>query len=144
MRATLVIQEMPQGGTLISSPLPSSMTHQWSLLLEGFLGNKHRIASYEWYLLLSVQNVWYIIVSLIANTWWYVSNTFENNLSLTHWGRDKIDDPLQMAFSNAFPWMKFVVFWLKFHWNYFPWVQLTTFQYELRAIFLLQCVHNQH
>ena len=39
---------------------------------------------------------------------------------------------LQMLFSNAFLWMKFIVFWLKFHWNLFPSVQLNINQHWFR------------
>ena len=43
---------------------------------------------------------------------------------LTHSGRDKTAAILQMTFSNAFSWMKLIVFLFKFHWNMFPGVQL--------------------
>ena len=35
----------------------------------------------------------------------------------------------QTTYSNAFSWMKIVVFWWQFHWNLFPKVQLTIFQH---------------
>ena len=39
---------------------------------------------------------------------------------LTHWRPDKMHKNLQTTFSNAFSWMKMIVFLLKFHWNLFP------------------------
>ena len=48
---------------------------------------------------------------------------------VTHWGRGKMGDTLQ-TFSNAFSWIKIVVFWLKFHWLLFPRVQLAVFQHS--------------
>ena len=47
---------------------------------------------------------------------------------ITHWGRDKMVAICQTTFSNAFSWMKIIVFWWKCHWNLFPRVQLTIFQ----------------
>ena len=44
-------------------------------------------------------------------------------MSLTHWGRDKIDAILQTTFSNAISWMKMFEFRLKFHWSLFLRVQ---------------------
>ena len=62
---------------------------------------------------------------------WRKSITTNNIQSrqLIHWGRDKMDNTLQTTFSNAFAWMKIVVFWLKFHWNLFLWAQLTIFKH---------------
>ena len=51
---------------------------------------------------------------------------------LTHWRRDKMTAIFQTAFSIAFSWVKIVVFWWKFHWNLFPWIQLTIFQHWVR------------
>ena len=51
---------------------------------------------------------------------------------LTHWGRDKMDAISQTTFSRAFSSMKIVVFWLNFHWNMFPRVQLTIIQHWFR------------
>ena len=38
---------------------------------------------------------------------------------LHHGGRGKMAAIFQTTFSNAFSWMKFFEFWLKFHWNLF-------------------------
>ena len=38
----------------------------------------------------------------------------------------------QITFSNAFSWMKIIVFYLKFYWNMFPCVQLTIWQHRFR------------
>ena len=51
---------------------------------------------------------------------------------LTHWGRDKMDAISQTTFSHAFSSMKIVVFWLNFHWNMFPRIQLTIIQHWFR------------
>ena len=37
-----------------------------------------------------------------------------------------------ITFANAFSWMKMYRFWLKFHWNLFPWVQFTIFEHWVR------------
>ena len=50
----------------------------------------------------------------------------------THWGRDKMAAIFQTTLSNAFSWMKMLEFRLKFHWNLFIRVQLTTFQHWFR------------
>ena len=49
------------------------------------------------------------------------------SMSLTHWGRDKMDTIFQ-TFSNIFSWMKIYKFQIRFHWSLFPTVQLTIFQ----------------
>ena len=41
-------------------------------------------------------------------------------ISLTHWGRDEINNISQTTFSNAFSSMKMFEFRLKFHWSLFP------------------------
>ena len=51
---------------------------------------------------------------------------------LTHWGRDKMAAILQTTYSNAFSWMKMYKFWLRFHWNFFPRVQITIFHHCFR------------
>ena len=43
---------------------------------------------------------------------------------LTHYSPNKMDDTLQMRFSNAVSWIKIIVFWLKFNWNWSPRIQL--------------------
>ena len=53
-------------------------------------------------------------------------------LSLTHWGRDKMDAISQTTFSSAFYWMKMYEFRLRFHWILFPRVQLTIFHHWFR------------
>ena len=47
----------------------------------------------------------------------------------THWGLNKMVAISQTTFSNAFSWQKIIVFWLNFHWNSFPEVQLTINQH---------------
>ena len=53
-------------------------------------------------------------------------------VSLTHWGRDKMDAISQTTFSSAFSWMKMFEFRLKFHWSLFLRVQLTIFNHWFR------------
>ena len=43
---------------------------------------------------------------------------------LTHLPLDKMAAISQTIFSNAFSWMKSLVFWLQFHWSLFLRVQL--------------------
>ena len=45
----------------------------------------------------------------------------------THWGQTQITDI--QTFSTSFSYIKFVVFWFKFHWNLFPMDQLTISQH---------------
>ena len=130
MRATLVIPEMPQGGTLIYSPLPCIMMHQWSLLLGGCMGNKHWVGSYEWYLWLSVQNVWYliefdsqyIVISIQLIKKQFILNKLRPRQNRWHFA----NNIFKCIFLN-----EIVVFRLELHWNLFPSVQLT-FQYWFR------------
>ena len=53
-------------------------------------------------------------------------------LTLTHWGRDKIDAISQTTFSNVFSSMKMFEFRLKFHWCLFPRAQFTISQHWFR------------
>ena len=57
-------------------------------------------------------------------------------LVLTHWGRDKMATIFQMTYSKAiskpFSSMKVFVYWLMFHWNLFPRVQLTIIHHWFR------------
>ena len=48
---------------------------------------------------------------------------------LTYWGRDKMADISYTTFSNGFSCMKMCIFRLRFHWNFFPGVQLTIFHH---------------
>ena len=50
----------------------------------------------------------------------------------THWGWDKMAAISQTTLSNAFSWMKMLIFWLRFHWSLFLRVKFTIFQYWLR------------
>ena len=54
------------------------------------------------------------------------------NITLTHWGRDKMAAIFRATFSNAFSWMKIYEFRLRFHWSLFTRVQLTIFQHWFR------------
>ena len=55
--------------------------------------------------------------------------------SLTQWGRYKVAAISQMTHSNALCRMKMFEFWLKFHWNMFLGVELTTIQHWFRCWF---------
>ena len=46
-------------------------------------------------------------------------------LVLTQWGWDKVAAISQTTSSNAFSWMKIIVYWFEFNWNLYPRVQLT-------------------
>ena len=50
----------------------------------------------------------------------------------THLPLDKMATILRTIFSDAFSWMNFFVFWLKFHWCLFLRVQLTISQHWIR------------
>ena len=52
--------------------------------------------------------------------------------NLTHLALDKLAAISQTIFSDAFPWMKKFVFWLKFHWSLSLRVQLTRAQHWFR------------
>ena len=51
---------------------------------------------------------------------------------LTHWGRDDMKNISHATLSNVFSSMKIFEFRLKFHWSWFPRVQLTIFQHWFR------------
>ena len=48
------------------------------------------------------------------------SPLMDNHTPVTHWGRNKMADIFQTAFSKAFSSMKIIVFWFKFHCKLFP------------------------
>ena len=50
----------------------------------------------------------------------------------THWGRDKLAAIFQTTFSNAFSWMKSLVFWLNFNWSQLLRVPMTISQHWFR------------
>ena len=58
-----------------------------------------------------------------------ISNHWQLDSLLTHWGRDKKAAIFQTTFSTAFSWMKMLKSWLKFHWYLFLSVQSTIFQH---------------
>ena len=67
--------------------------------------------------------------------WWESYNIAlidRGNGSLTHLPLDKMAAISQMIFSYAFLWMIIFVFWLEFHSNFFPRVQLTITQHWVR------------
>ena len=51
---------------------------------------------------------------------------------LTCWGWDKMAAIFQMTLPNAFSWMTMLEFRLRFHWSFFPRVQLSIFQHWFR------------
>ena len=61
-----------------------------------------------------------------------IGNDLAIAVILTHWGRDEMDNILQMTFSNVFSSMKMFEFWVRCHWNLFLRVQLTIFQHWFR------------
>ena len=62
--------------------------------------------------------------------WYYTAKALmvEKTHPLTHWGWDKMAAISQTILSNPFSWMKMFEFRLRFHWSWFPRVQLTIFQ----------------
>ena len=83
------------------------------------------------------------IVECFPNALWELWDGYAGNIRvtvaaiccynlLTHWGRDKMAAIFQTTFSTGFPWMNIYDFRLKFHWNLFLGVQLTTFQHWFR------------
>ena len=58
--------------------------------------------------------------------------SMKRGLSLTHWGRDEMNNISQTTFSNVFSSMKMFEFRLKFHWSLFPRIQLTIFHHWFR------------
>ena len=69
---------------------------------------------------------------LMTSSWIVVETWKETCLTLTHWGRDKMDVISQTTLWSAFSWMKMFEFRLKFHWRLFVRVQLTIFQHWFR------------
>ena len=63
---------------------------------------------------------------------YFIYKKTQRNVSLTHWGRVKMDAVSQTTLSNAFSWMKMLEFRLRFHWSLFLRVQLTIFQHWFR------------
>ena len=68
-----------------------------------------------------------------TQTWHQSTDTQDAATGLsTHLPRDKMAAILQTIFSDAFLWLKSVVFWLKFHWCLFLRVQSTITQHWFR------------
>ena len=83
--------------------------------------------------------VWSSIDITLANVWIHICawlvwplNFFMIWSSLTHWGRDEMDNISQATFSNALSSMKMLKFRLEFHWSLFLRVQLTISQHWFR------------
>ena len=82
---------------------------------------------------------WYLkrcqLISTVTNQHWLRQcHCSEKTTSycLTHFPLDSMAAISQTTFSDAFLWMKIVVFWLKCHWSLFLRVKLTTFQHWFR------------
>ena len=50
----------------------------------------------------------------------------QQQITVTHWGREKTAAISQTTFWNAFSWMKMYEFCIRFHWIVFPRIQLTS------------------
>ena len=68
-------------------------------------------------------------------------------IKLTYWGLNKTNNILHARFSNAFSWIKLIVFQLKFHWSLSPRIQMTINQHWFcqwlcrhQSIYLGQCL----
>ena len=72
-------------------------------------------------------SLWRECSSVNVRTW-----IFNDLVSLTHWGWDKMAAIFQTVFSNAVSWMNTYEFRLRFQWSVFVSVQLTTFQHWFR------------
>ena len=57
---------------------------------------------------------------------------YDYNRLLTHLPLDKMAANSQTIYSDAFSWMKIIIFWEKFHWSLFLRVQLTIIQHWFR------------
>ena len=68
----------------------------------------------------------------ITSLYWIRALVCQFANGLTPLPLDKMATILQTIFSDAFSWMKNVVFWLKFHWSLFLRVQLTITQHWVR------------
>ena len=80
-------------------------------------------------------NYWKVYYVDISNQMEYIAiqlNICLKNLSLTHWGRDKMAAILQTTFSNAISWMEMFEFRLKSHSSMFLRVQLIIFHHWFR------------
>ena len=73
----------------------------------------------------SVENTF--IISIEKNILGWTASVIKRYYQSTYWIRNEIFDTLQMTYSNPFSWMKIVIFWLEFHWNLFPRIQLIIF-----------------
>ena len=64
------------------------------------------------------------LVSMLIMTDCYMKGPHSID-QLIRWGLEKMATIMQMAFSNAYTWMKIIVYGPKFHWWLFPGAQLT-------------------
>ena len=89
-------------------------------------------------LCLRTDNVWQVSSYFYRNRTVNITGRLQSRrisgklCSLTHWGRDKMAAISQTTLSTPFLWMKMFEFRLKFHWSWFPRVQLTIFQHWFR------------
>ena len=65
----------------------------------------------------------------LMSDYFYMMCLWLQDIILTHWGRDKMAAFLQTTLSNAFSWMKILVFRLKIHRSLFLRVLLTILQH---------------
>ena len=80
------------------------------------------------------RSAWVAIVMIENASLKDITTLCMKNLSLTHWGRDKMGNISQTAFSNAFSWMTISEFQLMFHFSesLFLRVKWTIFQHRFR------------
>ena len=95
-----------------------------------------------WYFLSSVGYVTQINSALISKTALTIAN--KTKYLLNRMGRDQMPTIVQTTFSNIYPCVKSVVFWLNFHINLFPRTQYTSIQHRFRLQFAAQEKTSHH
>ena len=75
---------------------------------------------------------WFNVVFLSIGIHISKTKSATDCLTLTHWGRDKMDAKFLTTISNAFSWIKIYKLRFRFRWILFQGVQLTIFQHWFR------------
>ena len=79
--------------------------------------------------------VWNMLICLLKAAFYFIDSCWQLPQHICSLNR--MPTILQMTVSNAFSWMKIVLFWFKFHWCYFLIVLLIS-QHKLRSHYLNQ------
>ena len=94
--------------------------HTLQQLYHPLTTHKAWLVAMEW----SIRSAWGLLCS--------GTRTCHSAKALTHLLLDKMTTVSQTIFSDAFPWMKSIVFWLKFSWSLSTRVQLIKIQHWFR------------